>query len=386
MLSRRSFLSGSLSTLAISNFLTGCTDKNVALTILLLQDSIPPQIIGNFRASGNLTGAVSIKPEAQLKTLFAALENWQAPKNTSNSSLNPFSWNRQESPVIADLVSLGDSWLARAIQGNLIRPLNLLENAGWQKLPHQWQQIVERNEQGMLATGGKIWAAPYRWGVTAIAYNKDKFADLGWTPTDWSDLWRTELRDRISIVDQPREVIGLTLKKLGYSYNTNNLNSVSALKSELLTLNQQIKFYSSDYYLQPLVVEDTWLAVGWSNEIYALRSSYPNIEVVIPRSGTAIWADIWVQPKGAPDNSKLVQQWIDFCWQLSSAQQISLFTDAASPIILSQSPENLAKAIVNNPLLRIEPSILEKSEFLHPLTEKNEREYLDLWREIRVKV
>ena len=46
---------------------------------------------------------------------------------------------------------------------------------------------------------------------------KNKFEELGWKPKDWSDLWRTELRDRISLLDQPREVIGLTLKKMGFS-------------------------------------------------------------------------------------------------------------------------------------------------------------------------
>jgi putative spermidine/putrescine transport system substrate-binding protein len=93
-----------------------------------------------------------------------------------------------------------------------------------------WQEIVKRDRQGQVSNTGEVWGAPYRWGTTVIAYRRDKFRELGWTPKDWSDLWRPELRDRISVVDQPREVIGLTLKKLGRSYNTTNLSQVQTLK------------------------------------------------------------------------------------------------------------------------------------------------------------
>ncbi len=99
--------------------------------------------------------------------------------------------------------------------------------------------------------------SPYRWGSTVIVYNRNKFQELGWMPKDWSDLWREEVRSRISLLNQPREVIGLVLKKLGKSYNTENLDQVPGLEKELRTLNQQVKFYSSNTYLEPLIIEST---------------------------------------------------------------------------------------------------------------------------------
>lgn len=48
-----------------------------------------------------------------------------------------------------------------------------------------------------------------------IVYRRDKFQELGWTPTDWSDLWRNDLQGRISVLEQPREAIGLVLKNWG---------------------------------------------------------------------------------------------------------------------------------------------------------------------------
>jgi spermidine/putrescine-binding protein len=38
-------------------------------------------------------------------------------------------------------------------------------------------------------------------------------------------LWRPELSGKIAMVDSPREVIGATLKYLGASYNTTDMDS-----------------------------------------------------------------------------------------------------------------------------------------------------------------
>ncbi|NES85807.1 MAG: extracellular solute-binding protein [Moorea sp. SIO2B7] len=233
--------------------------------------------------------------------------------------------------------------------------------------------------------------APYRWGYSMIAYRRDKFESAGLKfPTDWSDLWREELGDRFSLLDQPREVIGLTLKKLGHSYNTSDLSKIADLKTELLKLQQQVKFYSSDNYLQPLILGDTWLAVGWSTDILSIKVRYPNIEVVIPPSGTSLWTDLWVQPKQfdseVKENLSLVNEWINFCWQSKSASQISLFTSAASPIILSLKEDDLPKDIRNDTLQRVDAQILENSDFLYPLYPKSLKQYQDLWQEIRLQV
>ncbi|CAK9179632.1 unnamed protein product [Ilex paraguariensis] len=45
------------------------------------------------------------------------------------------------------------------------------------------------------------------------------------TSKDWADLWRPELAGKISMVDSPREVVGVVLKCMGASYNTNNIDS-----------------------------------------------------------------------------------------------------------------------------------------------------------------
>lgn len=381
---RRSFLVGAGS-LTLSGLVSGC-DRNpgTALKVRLLKDSIPAQILDEFRQGLQQSAKLDFVAEAQLLDLFTRLRSMQK-KSTDNdlgSRLLPF--GGQQTTPTADLVTLGDYWLAPAIKQKLIQPLDPKQLKAWQQLPQEWQQLVRRNDSGQPDPNGKIWGAPYRWGSTVIAYRRDKFNSSGLKPpTDWWDLWREDCKGRISLLDQPREVIGLTLKKLGLSYNTPNLDKVPQLKENLRALDRQVKFYSSNAYQQPLILGDTWLAVGWSTDLLPLARRYRQIELVVPQSGTALWADLWVRPKNekSPDTPPLVQQWIDFCWQPNIARQLSRFTQAVSPILVSMKPEEIPDSLKNNRVLLPPAEIIKQSEFLLPLSEDSVKQYQSLWAE-----
>ena len=390
---RRSFLLGT-STLALSQLLFGCGGNNqMQLRVQLLKGSIPGQVVNQFHKGLQQQVQLKFAPVEQVQDLFRQLQSWQQkPKATDEQGWSRFIPFRQgQKAVDADLVTLGDYWLKAAIEQKLIQPLQEVQGnqlKQWSALDERWKQLVTRNDQGNLDTQGKVWGAPYRWGSTVIVYNRDKLEKLGWTPKDWSDLWRDGMQQRISLLNQPREVIGLVLKKLGKSYNTENLDQVPDLEKELQTLNQQVKFYSSNHYLEPLIMEDTWLAVGWSSDVLPFLGRYPQFAAVIPQSGTAIWADLWVRPAGIT-KSTLSDQWIDFCWEPSTAKQISVLTKSNSPI-----STNITASDIQEPLLSLLQSdvsdglrlgnVFDKSEFLLPLSPSVTKQYESLFAKIKV--
>ena len=82
-------------------------------------------------------------------------------------------------------------------------------------------------------------------------------------------------------------------------------------------------------------------------------------------------------------NNPLVQAWIDFCWQPEIATQMSLLTGATSPIVWGMSRADLPKDLRENPQLLPDTDILDRSEFLLPLTVASMQQYQRLWHEIR---
>ncbi len=390
LFSRRSFFQITTA-VALTQMLQGCSKSQAILEILFLANSIPIQLIGDFRKTISQGNKVDFNPQTQLNQIFDFLVTIQTAKEprTSNNNLLQKIFNKSVASV--GVMSLGDFWLPTAIEQNLLQPLAIDSLSNWQKLPPIWQKLARRDLQGNVTTNGQIYGAPYRWGSTIIAYRSDKFDESGLTITDWQDLWQPELQDRLSLLDSPREVIGLTLKKLGHSYNTDNLVAIPNLETELSALHQQVKFYSSDRYLEPLVLGDTWAAVGWSTDIVPLLKRYPEIKFTIPQSGTSLWADLWVKPKSteasAVDNendiSAVSDRWIDFCWSQKAAKQISLFTDGMSPMLLGMKPEELPQDLQDNVFLDGETINWDGSEFLLPQTPTTSQQYGDLWQKIR---
>ena len=386
MITRRQFLV--ITTVITANqFLSSCSNPTETLNVTMLQGSIPSQLVGAFRRNLASNIPIKFKLEGQLKKIFDLLKTWQQEEKPSSWGLNKLTNFWANNPAEADLVTLGNAWLENAIAQNLIQPLDISNLSSWQSLDPRFQKLVTRNDI--------VYAAPYRWGNTVIAYRKDKLLEFNRSESskieikDWSDLWHPALTGRISLLDNYREVIGLTLKKLGHSYNSTNLGLIPKLESELKNLHQQVKFYSSTRYLQPLALGDSWAALGWSSDILPLVRRYPKeIGVVVPTSGTSLWADLWVQPKTTNTRDEemkaRLESWIEFCWQNSGASTMMLFTNGISPILNQENKTELTQDLKNNKDFVL--SSLEsfsRSEFIYPLDPRIDQAYKSLWRRIR---
>jgi putative spermidine/putrescine transport system substrate-binding protein len=386
---RRSFLI-TLGSMAIGSGLTSCQGQDLPiLRLLALKNSLPPQLLKEFTKSIVPAPRVELAPEGQFKEILIQLQEWYQTGQAEAKGLKvPFLPPAKSPEYIPDLVSIGDAWLPKAIQEKLIQPIEVKNLTNWGKLESRWHELAQRDDRGNISSTGKIWGVPYRWGTTVIIYRRDKLAAAKIPmPQDWSDLWNPQLRQRISLLDRSREIIGLTLKKLGHSYNHVDLSQISNLKSELEQLDRQVKYYSAETYLQPLVLGDTWVAVGWSSDVIDLIKKTPNLGAIIPRSGTAISADLWVQPtvknkSGRADRSKLAQQWLDYCLQPKVSSQISIFTSGTAPLFTSMNPSEIPSDIRQDPLILPPKHILDKSDFIYPLSSTSQSQYDRLWQEV----
>lgn len=371
--------------LALSYGLTGCRRAAATVQLAMLSQSIPSQLVGKFQQQTQDEIHIALSLASSPQQVFERLQEWtMQPAEVRESLLDRLkrylTLDFQTPGPPFRLASVGDYWLSAAIQQNLIRPISVADLQHWQTLAEPWQRIVQRDRQGNVSKTGEYWGAPYRWGATVIGYRKDKFRNLGWTPTDWQDLWKPDLRDRFSLLAQPREVIGLTLKKLGYSYNQADLGAIADLKPALQALDQQVKFYSSTDYLQPLILGDTWLAVGWSTDLLPVALQEPDIELIVPNSGTALWADCWVWPTQDPTDTVVINKWIDFWWQEDIAEALSSFSDALSPVLKTEQQKIPVQKLFSN-----HQSWFGKSDFLKPLPTQVIQRYQELWNSVARK-
>ncbi|KAM5551170.1 hypothetical protein ABKV19_026146 [Rosa sericea] len=366
----------------------------VPLTVAALRGSVPPSWIKDFMQSQGKRSKLQLKSHASLESVFSDLS-----RDLSKGDVRP------SSVAAADVVSIGDSWLSHAINKGLIEPIQGVEDQDWYKgLSDRWKVYLHRNSEGRIDPDGKIWAAPYRWGCMVIAYKKTKFRKHNLAPiSDWADLWRPELAGRISMVDSSREVIGAVLKHMGTSYNTQDIHlqvdgGKDAVRQNLALLAKQVRLFDSVHYLKAFAVGDVWVAVGWSSDVLPVAKRMSDVAVIVPKSGTSIWADMWATPAVSRletnriggrvrGPSPLIHQWIDFCLQTARALPFKQeVIPGASPSALdSASAENLEEFTKGKPRLDTNliagvppPEILARCEFLEPLSDSTISDYQSL--------
>ena len=331
-------------------------DRGDRLRVTGLLGALPSKVISQFESTSQK------KIEYKAENLPSKL--WQELQNSPTLG-------KEKTP---NVFSIGDGWLDLAISQSLIQPIspNLLEKMPqWQKLSPLWKESVTRNNQ--------VYGIPYRWGATAIAYREDK---VKFEIKQWSDLWRSELKNKLTLPDDAREVIGLVLKKMGQSYQQENLAAnqelFTNLTQELKSLNSQVLTYSSDNYLQSLLADDALAAVGWTSDMYKAQKQNPTLKVVIPQDGTALWSDVWVIPKG--EMAIAATEWMDFCLTPAISAQITSLTDAVST---SNALDQVPASVKADPIKFFSPDIFAKSELLAPLPTATISQYQDLWKKMR---
>lgn len=143
---------------------------------------------------------------------------------------------------------------------------------------------------------GNQYTVPYLWGSTGIGVNTRYVKE----PVDsWDILWDPKYRGRIAMLNDPREVFGVALKRLGYSANTRDLEALEKAKELLVEQKPLVLTYDSDNTEILLVSEEVWLAHGYSGDVLRAMGDNPDITYVVPKEGGLLWMDVMAIPKTA---------------------------------------------------------------------------------------
>lgn len=219
---------------------------------------------------------------------------------------------------------------------------------------------------------GNLYTVPYMAGSAVLAVNT-KLVDF---PIEhYADLWNEALTDNIVTLDDQRALIGITLKKLGYSMNSTNPDELEQAKQELIKLKGNIKAFDSDSPKSLLISEEVAVGYVWNAEaVYAKREN-PNIAIVMPEEGLYLWQDNFAIPKGAKNKAN-AEKFIEY---LLRPEVSKLFSEefpytnpnqAAFPL--------LSDEVKNEPAIFPEESVYINGEFLQDVGETTKL-YDEIW-------
>ncbi len=221
---------------------------------------------------------------------------------------------------------------------------------------------------------------PISWGTTGLIYNTEK---LPVAPQDWNYLWQYQQRlaRRLTLLNDVREVMGATLRSLGYSYNSTNAQEIKQAYDRLVTLKPAIASFTTDAWKDRILAGDLWVAMAYSSDAVQLINQNPTkpLAYVIPSSGTSLWSDTMVIPKNAP-NPNGAYAWINFMLQPSVSSQVTQRLYFATPN--QAAYDQLPAPLRDNKSLFPSDALLTKSERISPLEQKISEAYDRYWTKL----
>jgi spermidine/putrescine transport system substrate-binding protein len=159
------------------------------------------------------------------------------------------------------------------------------------------------------------YAVPYFYGAAGIIVNTARIPESS-IERSWSIFGRADLQDRMTMLDDMREVMGGALMHLGYSVNTRNPDQIIAARD--LIINEwkpNLVKFDSETFGQGYANGDFWLVHGFPEIIFEdVPSDSPlweNTFFFIPDEGGPSYIDSMVILKGSK-NVDLAHKFIDF--------------------------------------------------------------------------
>jgi spermidine/putrescine transport system permease protein len=225
---------------------------------------------------------------------------------------------------------------------------------------------------------GNKYTVPYLCGTALIVINTQKFKQ---PVKSYKDLWDPKFKNSLVVLDDERAIIGMALKKLGYSLNETDQKKLMQAKAELVKVLPNIKAYDSDSPKTLLINGEAGAGLIWSGEASLALRENPHLAVVYPQEGMYLWQDNFFIPKGS-SHKKEAELFINFVLDPENAAMISKAFPYTTPN--TAALKFLGKVYLDDKAANPPKSELTKGEYLKDVGAAT-RVYDRIWSEIKQK-
>lgn len=275
------------------------------------------------------------------------------------------------SDVKYDVILVSDALMPKMIEEGLLQEINK------DNIPN----IAQMDEAylDLSMDPGNKYSVPYMFGTIGIIYDKNVVTE---EVDSWDILWDEKYKDKIFMFDTYRDTIGVALKKLGYSMNSDNPEELEAAKELLLEQRKLVDpKYGVDNGTTMIATGDTAINMIWSGEGLNLQDEYPNLVYTIPKEGANFWIDSLCIPANAV-NVEGAEKFINFVSGKESALRIADeigYTTPNKEARLEQ-PEHVR----NNSNAYMSKEMMDLCEIYTPLSLEVKQMYDSVWTQIKV--
>ena len=322
--------------------LAGCTPARPRLNVYNWSAYVAPETIPDFEA------------EFGVRVRYATYESNEemlAKVLTGNSG-----W---------DVVFPTHNRLGPMRQYALLAPLNPAWLTGLGNLDPRFRAVIDFQ-----------WGVPYMWYGTGIVYSRS----LRPPPTRWSDLWEPRMKGRITMLDDPEDMLGACLRELGLPFSSTNPNELRRAERAAIAQKPLLRAYLNAEVRDQLVSGDVLAAQLWSTTAEQAIDAAPNLSFAFPAEGFPFYCDCAVILREST-RVRLAHQFVDYLLRPKVSARIAEYTKTATANAAAH--DLLPPAISGNPVLYPPPDVFARGEWPPTLPPAAQRLRDCIWTEIK---
>lgn len=282
--------------------------------------------------------------------------------------------------MLAKLQSGGVSQYDIVVPSDYIMPsmikLGLLQPLGHSKIPNL-KNLGSKFRNTTFDPGNK-YSVGWQWGTVGLIYRKDRIK-----PSDaqsWSILFDPKKDPGpFCLLDSVREMMGITLRYLGYDFNSIKPNELKAASDLLIRTKKRgscLGFKGGVGGKNDVVANAAAAAIVYNGDaVRAIATDPKHLAFTVPREGSEIWLDNMCIPAKAP-HPDAAYKWINWILEPKIGAWLSNYNHFATPNAAAKP--FLDKKDLDNPAVWPTPEIMKTLSFTKDLG-KNTRIVDEAW-------
>jgi spermidine/putrescine transport system substrate-binding protein len=125
------------------------------------------------------------------------------------------------------------------------------------------------------------------WNATGIGFNRAQVE----TPREWSALWSPALSGRLTMLDDPEDVIGACLLKLRFPFDSIDPVQLQAARAQGIAQKRLLRAYINAEVKDQMIAGDVLAAQMWSITAASAMRGNEKIGFAYPAEGYPLYCD-----------------------------------------------------------------------------------------------
>jgi spermidine/putrescine transport system substrate-binding protein len=151
-------------------------------------------------------------------------------------------------------------------------------------------------------------SVPYMMAPTCLGWLASRVPDA---EASYAMFDRVDLKGRITLLDDMREVLGAALRSLGFSLNSTDSAELAQARDVAVRWKRSLAKFDNEQYKSGIASGEFHLVQGYAGDLLQVADENEDIVVKIPKEGTAFSCDDLCIPRDAAQ-VELAHRFIDF--------------------------------------------------------------------------